>query len=229
MRRNGRGLTKKFNRVMLVLVLTCVTLTGFAHANAQEEPSPSPRPSNAQEGDNNSRIRQSGSANSGDAVGGQVIGVVSSGNVSVDATNRSEDVTAVTGDATASNNAAAFVGEAVGRNDVSLSDALALGLSDLFGPAGPDATNAQEGDNSSTINQSANAGSGDAVCGQVGGVVASGRASLALSNTSLDSECTTGDATQNNNVIVVVGLQPPAAPTSESSGPPGATGETGAT
>src|SRR5262245_62115522 len=52
---------------------------------------------NVQVGDNENSTEQSGSASSGDAVAGQVAGVVSSGDASVDATNRSEDVDVSTG------------------------------------------------------------------------------------------------------------------------------------
>src|SRR5687768_17671202 len=45
---------------------------------------------NVQEGDNDTETNQSGSSASGDAVAGSVVGVVSSGDASVDATNRSE-------------------------------------------------------------------------------------------------------------------------------------------
>ena len=54
-------------------------------------------------GDISSDTDQSGSSDSGDAVGGQVVGVSSSGSASVDATNRSEDVDVSTGDSEGSN------------------------------------------------------------------------------------------------------------------------------
>jgi hypothetical protein len=56
-----------------------------------------------QAGDISSETDQDGSSDSGDAVGGQVVGVSSSGDASIDATNRSEDVDVSTGDASGSN------------------------------------------------------------------------------------------------------------------------------
>ena len=65
---------------------------------------------NAQLGNNRSSASQTGDASTGDGVGGQVIGVVSAGDTSVDATNRSEDVDVETGDADSEATYAAFVG-----------------------------------------------------------------------------------------------------------------------
>ena len=65
---------------------------------------------NVQDGDNSSSTGQKGSASSGDAVAGQVTGVVSSGDASVDATNKSDDVKIKTGDANGTNNASTFTG-----------------------------------------------------------------------------------------------------------------------
>src|SRR5918996_1180288 len=56
-------------------------------------------------GDADSAADQSGSASSGDGVAGQVAGVVSAGDASVDATNRSDDVSVATGDANGTNDA----------------------------------------------------------------------------------------------------------------------------
>jgi hypothetical protein len=60
-------------------------------------------PVQAGNGDISSDTDQDGSSDSGDAVGGQVVGVASSGRTSVDATNRSEDVDVSSGDASGSN------------------------------------------------------------------------------------------------------------------------------
>ena len=71
-------------------------------------------------------------------MGGQVLGVVSAGDASMDATNRSEDVEVDTGDAFAANDVAAFVGLTAGSATV------AIAAVDIFNVA---ATNVQEGDN----------------------------------------------------------------------------------
>src|SRR5688572_7363975 len=107
---------------------------------------------NVQEGDNESETDQSGSADSGDAVGGQVVGVVSGGDASVDATNRSEDVEIETGDAGGVNSASQFVGLTAGTDTTVAADIL-----------NESATNVQEGDNESAITQAAEASSGDGV------------------------------------------------------------------
>lgn len=54
-------------------------------------------------GDADAEADQDGDASSGDASAGQIVGVVSDGDVSVDATNRSDDVDVSTGDASGSN------------------------------------------------------------------------------------------------------------------------------
>ena len=206
-------------QILLVVLVAGLTVGAPGRATAQEEPAQTT--TTAQEGDNESRVRQSASGNSGDAVGGQVIGTVSSGNVTVNAHNRSEDVIVETGDVNLRNDANAFVGLAIGR-PVSASDALAFAAAGLLGPA------IQEGDNSSNISQSANAASGDAVCGQVIGTVASGNADIAGANATRDSECTTGDVTTENNVAVAVGLLPPTGPGGGGGrGPTGPTGPPG--
>ncbi len=108
---------------------------------------------------------QAATAASGDGVGGQVLGIVSAGDASVDATNESTDVDVATGDALANNFADTFVGQ---KNE-SAND------NDLL-----------DGDISSELAQDASANSGDAVAGQVAGVVTSagGSADLVLANTS---------------------------------------------
>jgi len=155
---------------------------------------------NVQEGDNSSDTSQDGSASSGDAVAGQVTGVVSSGDASVDATNKSEDVDIKTGDADGSNNAATFTGLNVSGTQTNVD------ASDLSLTTG--ALNAQDGDNDSDISQSADASSGDGVGGEVIGVVTSagGSADIVAANTSEDVNVDTGDADANNDAAAFVGL-----------------------
>jgi hypothetical protein len=114
------------------------------------------------------------SAASGDGVGGQVLGIVSAGDASVDATNESTDVDVETGLASADN----FLGHTVGQ------------VSDGGGD------NFTDGEISSEVAQDATATSGDAVAGQVAGVVTSagGSADLVLANTSDDVDGETGDS-----------------------------------
>jgi hypothetical protein len=70
------------------------------------------------------------------------------------------------------------------------------------------ATNLQEGQNRKTLSQNADASSGDAVAGQVSGVVtaAGGSASLVLANTSTDIDSSTGDSDFGNDETSFVGL-----------------------
>jgi len=152
---------------------------------------------NVQEGDNESETNQSGSAGSGDAVAGQVAGVVSSGDASVDATNRSEDVDVTTGDAEGTNSASQFVGLTAGSDTVVAAD-IANGF----------ARNVQEGDNASAITQAAEVTSGDGVGGSVIGVVTSagGSADVVAANTSEDVDLETGDAEADNDAASFVGL-----------------------
>jgi len=155
---------------------------------------------NVQDGDNDSSTSQDGSASSGDAVAGQVAGVVSSGDASVDATNRSDDVDIETGDADGSNNVATFTGlNASGTQTTITASDLSLASS---------AVNAQSGDNSTDISQSADASSGDGVGGEVIGVVTSagGSADVVAANTSTDVDVETGDATADNDAAAFVGL-----------------------
>ncbi|MEX0875711.1 MAG: hypothetical protein WD179_12195, partial [Actinomycetota bacterium] len=108
---------------------------------------------------------QTSSAATGDGVGGQVLGIVSAGDASVDATNESTDVDIETGDAFAENDIEVEVGQETLGGD-----------------------NFSDGEISSEIAQDASASSGDAVAGQVAGVVTSagGSADLVLANTSED-------------------------------------------
>lgn len=153
---------------------------------------------NVQEGDNEFSADQSAEAASGDGVGGQVLGIVSAGDASVDATNHSEDVEVETGEAFAANDVAAFVGLTAGTDT-------ATTAADIFNGA---AANVQEGDNEAESTQAAEAASGDAVAGQVAGVVTSagGSADLVLANTSTEIEGETGEADNENFNTVFTGL-----------------------
>jgi hypothetical protein len=155
---------------------------------------------NVQVGDNENETEQSGSASSGDAVAGQVAGVVSSGDASVDATNRSEDVDVETGDATGTNDATSFVGLTGGS-----STALSAADDNILNG---NAANVQLGDNEYELAQDATATTGDGVGGQVIGVVTSagGSADVVAANTSEDVDIETGDADANNDAAAFVGL-----------------------
>jgi hypothetical protein len=155
---------------------------------------------NVQEGDNDTSTEQSGNADSGDAVAGQVAGVVSSGDASVDATNRSEDVDVSTGDADAFNTSDSFVGLTAGT-----ATTLGAAIADIINDA---AVNVQEGDNEYELTQDASATSGDGVGGQVLGVVTSagGSADVVAANTSEDVDIDTGDVDADNDANAFVGL-----------------------
>jgi hypothetical protein len=155
---------------------------------------------NAQDGDNDLGADQSATGSSGDGVGGQVLGIVSAGDASVDATNHSEDVDLETGDGDASNDFAAFVGQNVG--DATIGGGAAAVDVDVL-----TSVNAQDGDNEKELSQDAVASTGDAVGGQVAGVVTSagGSADLVLANTSEDVDGDTGDSDFNNTDEEFVG------------------------
>jgi hypothetical protein len=152
---------------------------------------------NLQEGDNRFTGSQNASAKTGDGVGGQVLGVVSAGRASLDATNHTDDSSVDTGNGTSSNHAAEFVGLTDGP--------IAVGAADISGAR---AFNVQEGDNRKTLSQTADATSGDAVAGQVAGVVTSagGSASVVLANTSTSIDASTGTGKFNNSEAGFVGL-----------------------
>ena len=99
-------MSKKSLRWLLVASLALAASFGsVARADVENASA-----TNVQEGDNDNETDQSGASASGDAVAGQVAGVVSSGDTSVDATNRSEDVEITTGDATGTHGHATFTG-----------------------------------------------------------------------------------------------------------------------
>jgi hypothetical protein len=155
-------------------------------------------------GDADGAADQEGSASSGDGVAGQVAGVVSAGDASVDATNRSDDVSVTTGDANATNIVDTLdVTAGVFKGDPSADDEVCESEPDASG-VGSEATSARlcvnTGDADGAADQAADAASGDGVGGQVIGVVTSagGSADLVLDNESTDSDVTTGNAEVTN-------------------------------
>src|SRR4029077_19757657 len=110
----------------------------------------------------------------------------------------SNNVDAQTGDASAINAASAFVGENVGTIRATLADIVNVSADD----------NLQEGNNRALVGQNASAASGDAVMGQVTGVVTSagGSASIFVDNLSDNTDGTSGDSTFNNDLQLFVGL-----------------------
>ena len=157
---------------------------------------------NVQSGDNRLTGSQSAAAHTGDGVAGQVLGVVSAGAASLDANNKTDDSSAETGNAKADNSASEFVG---------LNDTPSTLVADI---SGANAVNVQDGHNNKTLSQTADATSGDAVAGEVAGVVTSagGSASVVLANTSTDIDSQTGETRFNNDDAGFVGLN-------QSSGP----------
>jgi len=155
--------------------------------------------SNVQQGDNTFNSNQSVTVKSGDVVGGQVIGAVSAGNLTINATNSSTNEDLNSGDARGSNNVDAFVG-LLNASDTH------IGAADLFNNGS--ATNVQEGDNKATANQNQDVASGDVVGGQIVGAVTSagGSADITLANTSSNSTAESGDSRGNGNSDLGVGL-----------------------
>ncbi|MEX0875712.1 MAG: hypothetical protein WD179_12200 [Actinomycetota bacterium] len=131
---------------------------------------------------------QTASASTGDGVGGMVLGIVSAGDASVDATNESTDVDVSTGDAYTENDAELEVGQ----ENLSGGD-----------------SNWDDGEISADVAQDAASSSGDAVAGTVAGVVTSagGSADLVLANTSEDVDAETGDSEFVNELEEFVGQQ----------------------
>src|SRR5581483_6885043 len=136
---------------------------------------------NTQAGDNRQTTNQGGSDKSGDAVGGQVTGVVANGRTSVDAKNTSTNSDVQSGDAVGTNSISSFTGL------------------DAETPAGT-VSNFQDGNNRTTVTQTADATSGDGVSGQIIGAVteAGGSASIVASNTSDNNDVRSGDSTFSN-------------------------------
>ena len=151
---------------------------------------------NVQEGDNSSETSQSGEATSGDAVAGQVVGVVSSGDTSVDATNDSDGASAESGSASGGNSSASFVGLDAGTATTIVADIGSLA-----------ATNVQEGDNSLELTQVSNSVAGDAVAGQVIGVVTTGGATTDIvAADTCSCSASSGGADSFNSAASFVGL-----------------------
>ncbi len=150
---------------------------------------------NVQEGDNELDVSQDANATSGDTVGGQVIGAVTDGRLTIDATNLSRDVDLESGDADADNDVAAFVGLLSGS-----ATALGSDISNLS------ADNVQLGDNSSNVLQNTDAATGDAVGGQVVGGRSGGPSDIVVANTSEDTDANSGDADESSDVGQFTGL-----------------------
>lgn len=186
-------MTKALRWLLVAGIVAAVSFGQVAQADIDNASA-----TNVQEGDNETETEQSGSAQSGDAVGGQVAGVVSSGDASVDATNSSSDVDIETGDTQGNNNSASFTGLTAGS-------ATGVTAADILNGA---AANVQEGDNETSISQTAEAVSGDGVGGSVIGVVTSagGSADVVASNSSDDVDIETGDAEAFNDAAAFVGL-----------------------
>jgi hypothetical protein len=165
---------------------------------------------NLQQGDNRTTGRQSATSNSGDGVGGQVIGAVSGGATSIDASNTSDGVDIQTGDATSTNHAATFVG----LNDPDSTTAIVADLTNVCSVSGG-CDNVQEGRNTATYSQNASSVSGDGVGGEVIGVVTSagGSASVVAANKTTNTDISTGKAKSTNDLAAFVGLQETPSPT----------------
>jgi hypothetical protein len=124
------------------------------------------------------------------------------------------------GDATSHNQAGTQTGPSTSASALALATGTALATSTpetgpaidiATPPAVSDAsnpTNLQEGDNRTTTGQMAGAVSGDAVAGQIAGVVtaAGGRATGVLANTSSGIDSRSGDATFDNVSNALTGI-----------------------
>lgn len=203
-RENDRAPLRLVSLLVLVVGLSIVSVP-FAFADID-----SGRSSNVQEGDNSADTDQDGTSGSGDAVAGQIVGVTASGHASLDATNRSSSVDAQSGDAEGTNSATSRTGNSGNRRSAcsaaAQKGARTQGCSSAVGKksaAGSDidsliALVLQEGDNTQSIDQSVDVNSGDAIAGQVAGVVAQGLADLVLANISEEVDATSGDAEADN-------------------------------
>jgi hypothetical protein len=153
---------------------------------------------NIQDGDNEFNLTQTTTVKTGSGVTGQVIGgVVQDGNLTINATNTSEDVEVETGEATGTNDVAAFVG-------------LAVASSTEVGPDEVDAIvaqNIQDGDNEANIDQTVESVSGEGVAGQIiGAAVQGGTTDITAENRSEDADVETGAADGTNTLAAFVGL-----------------------
>jgi hypothetical protein len=188
-------MTKVFRWAVVAAVVLAPAFGTIARADVSNNSTAT----NVQQGDNKANTNQTGTSKSGDAVAGQVAGVVSSGRTSVDATNKSDHVNISTGDARGTNNSTAFVG-------LNSATQTGVGTADILN--GAPVTNLQEGDNKYDLNQTVTATSGDGVGGEVIGVVTSagGSASVVAANTSTNVDIQTGDARAFNDAAAFVGL-----------------------
>jgi hypothetical protein len=150
---------------------------------------------NVQEGDNDVDGSQSATSESGATVGGQVIGAVTDGALTIDATNSSTDVDVESGDATSTNDFSAFVGLDAASGTTVAADII-----------NGDATNVQEGDNGADVTQRTDAVTGDAVAGQILGATSGGPTDIVLANTSEDTDATTGDSEEDSTAGTFTGL-----------------------
>ena len=168
-----------FPRITVAVVLLSAAAIWFASPVLAQ---------NNQDGRNSTDVNQDADADTGDAVGGQEIGVTGGSNTRINAANSSKNVNARTGDADGENSSDSFTGL---NND----------------EAGPDGANVQDGDNDADVNQSASATTGDAVGGQMIGVTgASGDVSIDATNVSEDVDLVSGDSDSDNDADIVVGL-----------------------
>ena len=87
------------NRAFRILLMALLVLGAVATATGARADISNSSGDNVQEGDNRATGNQRGADKSGDAVGGQVVGVVSSGRTSVDARNTSTNSDVTSGDA----------------------------------------------------------------------------------------------------------------------------------
>src|SRR5581483_1421041 len=179
------------------LFVVVVSIVGFGFRPALADIASSTA-TNAEDGNNNSHGNQRGSSSSGDANGGQIAGVVvSNGRASLDATNVSKDSSATSGDSRGSNTAHSLTG-------VSSADDISVGAADI---TNVNADYVQDGNNRLTYSQAVAANTGDAVAGDViGAVVTGGTTSIVASNTTNNSDATTGDANGDNSFAAIVGL-----------------------
>jgi hypothetical protein len=178
----------------------------FAFVGLDADPTAAPGAtttgSNFQVGGNRFTLAETSSATSGNGVAGQILGVVSAGATSLDANNKTDNSSVTTGDALASNNVSSFVGLSFAPTLTVTTGVLASDIS------GVHADNIQDGSNRKTLSQAADATSGDAVAGEVAGVVTSagGSSSVVLANTSDNMDVKSGNALFDNTDNGFVGL-----------------------
>ena len=154
---------------------------------------------NVQDGNNRFTGDQSAHSLTGSGIAGQVLGVVSAGNTRVDASNTTTDSSVTTGDSTSDNDGAAFTG-------LLSAGTATVAPADVNNTTG---SNIQDGNNTGTLHQTADAVSGDGVAGQVAGIVTSagGSAAVTLANTSTGVDSTSGDTVFANDSSMFNGLQ----------------------